>query len=47
MKKLGQYIEKINSSKTPEEAFENFCSIMKEHGYDRVAYSLVTDHPSL
>jgi DNA-binding CsgD family transcriptional regulator len=47
MKKLGQYIEIINSSKTPEEAFEKFCSIMKEHGYDRVAYSLVTDHPSL
>jgi DNA-binding CsgD family transcriptional regulator len=47
MKKLGQYIEIINSSKTPEEAFAKFCSIMKEHGYDRVAYSLVTDHPSL
>ncbi len=47
MKKLGQYIEIINSSKSPEEAFEHFCGIMKEHGYDRVAYSLVTDHPSL
>src|ERR1035437_2685349 len=47
MKKLGQYIEKINSSKNPEEAFEDLCSIMKEHGYDRVAYSLVTEHPSL
>lgn len=47
MKSLEQYIELINSSKTPEEAFERFSSIMKKYGYDRVSYSLVTDHPSL
>ena len=47
MKKLGQHIETINSSKNTEEAFDKFSSIMKEYGYDRVAYSLVTDHPSL
>lgn len=47
MKELGRHIELINSSKTPEEAFDRFVSIMKSHGYDRVTYSLVTDHPSL
>jgi DNA-binding CsgD family transcriptional regulator len=47
MRELGRHIELINSSKTPEEAFDRFVSIMRGHGYDRVAYSLVTDHPSL
>lgn len=47
MKKLERYIERINASQTPEEAFGRFCSIMREYGYDRIAYSLVTDHPSL
>ncbi len=47
MKKLEEYVELINSARTPAEAFERFCAAMQEHGYDRVAYSLVTDHPSL
>ena len=47
MKELGRHIELINSATTPEEAFERFVSIMKKHGYDRITYSLVTDHPSL
>ena len=47
MDKLEQYIEQINASKTPEEAFDGFCSVMNKYGYSRIAYSLVTDHPSL
>ena len=47
MKDLELHIEKINSATSPEEAFESFCSIMQQYGYDRVAYSLITDHPSL
>jgi len=47
MKQLGRHIELINSAKTPEEAFDRFVSIMHAHGYDRITYSLVTDHPSL
>ena len=47
MQNLEQYIEQINTSQNPEQAFERFCSIMRAHGYDRIAYSLVTDHPSL
>lgn len=47
MKRLEQYIELINSAQTAEEAFERFASVMKGYGYDRVAYSLITDHPSL
>ncbi len=47
MQRLEQHIERINSAETPEQAFANFCFIMREHGYDRIAYSLVTDHPTL
>lgn len=47
MEELETYIESINTSKTPVEAFERYCKIMKKFGYDRVVYSLMTDHPSL
>lgn len=47
LNRLEEYIERINSASTPEEAFDRFSSIMAAQGYDRVAYSLVTDHPSL
>ncbi len=47
MKNLENYIESINATKSPEEAFDTFCSIMNKYGYNRVTYSLVTDHPSL
>ncbi|MEK0274925.1 autoinducer binding domain-containing protein [Vibrio vulnificus] len=40
-------IELLNSAKTPEEAFSYFCAILAQSGYDRITYSLVTDHPSL
>lgn len=40
-------IDLINSAKTPEEAFSYFCTILAESGYDRIIYTLVTDHPSL
>jgi len=47
MQDIGSYIERINSAETPEQAFADFCVIMNGYGYDRIAYSLVTDHPSL
>jgi DNA-binding CsgD family transcriptional regulator len=47
MENLEHYIEHIESSETPEEAFSRFCSIMAEYGYNKVTYSLLTDHPSL
>jgi DNA-binding CsgD family transcriptional regulator len=47
MKNLGQYIERINTSGNPDEAFDKFRLIMEGYGYERIAYSLVTDHPSL
>ena len=47
MEKLETYIESINAAETPVEAFERYCKIMKKFGYDRVVYSLMTDHPSL
>ena len=47
MKDLGTCIELINSSTTQDEAFQRFTAIMSRYGYDRIAYSLITDHPSL
>jgi DNA-binding CsgD family transcriptional regulator len=44
---LESYIQSILSAATAEDAFDEFCKIMQKHGYDRIAYSLVTDHPSL
>ena len=46
MKDLERYIERIVASQTTEEAFDHFCAAMRERGYDRIAYSLVNDHPS-
>jgi DNA-binding CsgD family transcriptional regulator len=47
MKDLERYVERIVTSQTKEEAFDAFCEAMRNHGYDRIAYSLVNDHPSL
>jgi DNA-binding CsgD family transcriptional regulator len=47
MDDLEGHIKSILSATTAESAFDAFCLIMQKHGYDRIAYSLVTDHPSL
>jgi len=47
MKDLERYIERVVASRTTQEAFEHFCVAMRERGYDRIAYSLINDHPSL
>ncbi len=47
MKDLERYVELIVTSRTTQEAFDHFCAAMRQHGYDRIAYSLVNDHPSL
>lgn len=47
MKDLERYVERIVNSQTTDEAFDAFCEAMRYHGYDRIAYSLVNDHPSL
>ena len=47
MKDLERYIERIVASQTTQEAFDIFCEAMRHHGYDRITYSLVNDHPSL
>ena len=47
MKDLERYVERIVASQTTQEAFDIFCDAMRQRGYDRIAYSLVNDHPSL
>jgi DNA-binding CsgD family transcriptional regulator len=47
MKNLDIHIESISNAQTIEDAFDYFCLVMAEYGYDQVAYSLITDHVSL
>ncbi|WP_432696163.1 LuxR family transcriptional regulator [Marinobacterium sp. YM272] len=47
MNELESCIELIHSARDPGEAFRYFCQIVESSGYDRVVYSLLTDHPSL
>ena len=47
MKDLETHSEAINKAKNINEAFAYFCKVMGEYGYDRVVYSLLTDHHSL
>ena len=46
-KTLEQYINSIDSAGNPAEAFEAFCAAMGDYGYDKISYTLCTDHPSL
>ena len=47
MNDLSHLVEQITSGRTAEETFERYVSFMTEYGYERVIYSLLTDHPSL
>ncbi len=44
---IGSFIEDTNAAKTSEEVVRIFCEALKQLGYDRFCYSLITDHPSL
>lgn len=44
---LEGYIDSINSCADTKTAFSTFRNILKDYGYDRVMFTLVTDHPSL
>lgn len=47
MKDISDVIEAVNGAATTSDAFCAFASYPMAHGYERVAYSLITDHPSL
>lgn len=47
MLSIEQFIEQTNTAKSPEDVFECFQQALKAYGYDRICYSLITDHPSL
>ncbi len=44
---LGDAIELIRNAENATDAFDKFSRIMLDYGYDKVVYSLLTDHPSL
>ncbi|QTL34356.1 autoinducer binding domain-containing protein [Pseudoalteromonas viridis] len=44
---LGGYIEQLESATTTEDAFKIYCDAMHAHGYDRVVFSLLTEHANL
>ncbi len=41
------FIEEANNAKSTQEVARLFGEILKDYGYDRFCYSLITDHPSL
>src|SRR5690606_34599874 len=47
MASFESFIEKTNTAASAEEVFGYFQHALHEAGFDRVIYSLITDHPSL
>jgi DNA-binding CsgD family transcriptional regulator len=47
MVSLETFIEQTNAASSAEEVFRLFEEALREFGYDRICYSLITDHPSL
>ncbi len=44
---IESFIEDANRAKSPKEVSAIFGNALKDHGYDRFCYSLITAHPSL
>lgn len=44
---IGQYISNTNNAANSDQAFQHLERCLSEMGFDRVVYSLLTDHPSL
>lgn len=44
---VQNFIENTNKAKNSEEVFAYFELAIKNFGYDRICYSLITNHPSL
>jgi DNA-binding CsgD family transcriptional regulator len=42
-----KFIESTNGSHNSEEVFKTYAEAMGKFGFDRICYSLLTDHPSL
>jgi len=47
MSLIERFIEDSNNATTPEDVFGLFENALRSFGYDRICYSLITDHPSL
>jgi DNA-binding CsgD family transcriptional regulator len=44
---IDEFIETSNKARTVEELFEYYRAAMKKIGFDRLVFSLMTDHPSI
>lgn len=47
MKDIAYFVEQIKNGRNAEETFAHYVAFMAGYGYERVIYSLMTDHPSL
>lgn len=47
MTTLEEFIKNTNAADCPEEVFKLFEQTLRKLGFDRICYSLITDHPSL
>ncbi|WP_346911233.1 autoinducer binding domain-containing protein [uncultured Roseibium sp.] len=44
---IGKAIEEIQRSRSSAEAFKVFTRAVEQYGYDKVCFTLMTDHPAL
>lgn len=44
---IEEFIEKTNLETDADSVFSEFEKVLAYYGYDRICYSLITDHPSL
>lgn len=47
MSDIETFIEATNAAETPDQVFALFREALVRLGYDRICYSLITDHPSV
>ena len=47
MSKIESIINDMENSETSEDAFKQLCDSMHSYGYERIVFSLMTDHPAL
>src|SRR5205809_404710 len=41
---LGEFIERTNAAETPDDVFAYYCEALAKLGFDKVVYTLITDH---
>lgn len=41
---LEEFIKQTNAAETPDDVFAYYCDALAKLGFDKVVYTLITDH---